>query len=135
MLFDNMTPELVKALIETLPAELTVINSEDEVVGWNKHDTRLFKRPLAALGMNFRQCHPEHSLALVEKLISEMKAGRREKATFWIDLEVVKGGPKHKIFIEFYALRDDKGGYLGCMEFTQDVAGIRALEGQRRLID
>lgn len=135
MLFDNMSPELVAALIETLPAELTVINASDEVVGWNKHNSRIFKRPLTAIGMNFRQCHPEHSLALVEKLISEMKAGTRDKATFWIDLEIEKGQPKHKIFIEFYALRNDKGAYIGCMEFTQDVSGIRSLQGQRRLMD
>ncbi len=31
------------------------------------------------------------------------------------------GGKKHKILIEFYALRDDGGKYLGCMECTQDV--------------
>ncbi|HNW45674.1 MAG TPA: PAS domain-containing protein [Elusimicrobiales bacterium] len=135
MLFDNMTTEMVKAMIETLPAELTVINAADEVAGWNKHETRLFKRPMTAMGMNFRQCHPEKSLAMVEKLIAEMKAGTRDKATFWIDLEVVKGEPKHKIFIEFYALRGEKGEYLGCMEFTQDVSAIRALEGQRRLMD
>jgi len=135
MLFDDMNPEMVKALIETIPAELTVINAADEVVGWNKHETRLFKRPMASMGMNFRQCHPEKSLVMVEKLIAEMKAGARDKATFWIDLPVVKNAPKHKIFIEFCALRNEKGEYLGCMEFTQDVQAIRELQGQKRLMD
>ncbi|MHB0995704.1 MAG: PAS domain-containing protein [Elusimicrobiales bacterium] len=135
MLFDRMTPEMVKSMIEAMPAELTVIDANDEVAGWNKHETRLFKRPMTAMGMNFRQCHPEHSLAMVERLVAEMKAGTRDKATFWIDLEVVKGEPKHKIFIEFYALRDEKGKYLGCLEFTQDVQHIRDLQGQKRLMD
>lgn len=135
MLFDSMTPEMIKSLIETIPAEITVIDAKDEVVGWNKHETRLFRRPMTALGMNFRQCHPEKSLGLVEKLVAELKAGTRDKATFWIDLEVVKGEPKHKIFIEFYALRDEKGNYLGCLEFTQDVQAIRDLQGQKRLMD
>ena len=135
MLFDKLTPDMVKALIEAMPAELTVIDANDEVAGWNKHETRLFRRPMTAMGMNFRQCHPEKSLAMVERLIGEMKAGTRDKATFWIDMEVVKGEPKHKIFIEFYALRDDKGKYIGCMEFTQDVQAIRELQGQKRLMD
>jgi hypothetical protein len=130
-----MDAAMVKAVIEAMPAEITVIDANDEVVGWNKHETRLFRRPMEAIGMNFRQCHPEHSLAMVEKLVGEMKAGTRDRATFWIDLEVVKGQPKHKIFIEFYALRDDKGKYIGCMEFTQDVQAIRGLEGQKRLMD
>lgn len=135
MLFDRMSADMVKAMIEAIPAEVTVIDANDEVVGWNKHETRLFKRPLAAMGINFRECHPQKSLAMVERLIAEMREGKRDKARFWIDLEVKKGEPKHKIFIEFYALRDDKGKYLGCMEFTQDVDDIRKLEGQKRLMD
>ena len=135
MLFDGMSAEMVKAMIEAMPAELTVIDANDEVVGWNKHETRLFRRPMTAMGLNFRQCHPEKSLAMVERLIAEMRAGTRDKATFWIDLEVEKGHPKHKIFIEFYALRDPAGKYLGCLEFTQDVQAIRDLQGQKRLMD
>lgn len=135
MLFDKMSAEMVKAMIERIPAEITVIDANDEVAGWNKHETRLFRRPMEAMGMNFRQCHPERSLAMVEKLVAEMKSGAREKARFWIDLEVKKGGPPHKILIEFYALRDEKGKYLGCLEFTQDVEEIRRLEGQKRLLD
>jgi DUF438 domain-containing protein len=135
MLFDKMSPEMVKSMIEAMPAELTVIDANDEVAGWNKHETRLFRRPMTAMGMNFRECHPQKSLAMVERLIAEMKAGTRDKATFWIDLEVEKGAPKHKIFIEFYALRDEKGKYLGCLEFTQDVQHIRELQGQKRLMD
>lgn len=135
MLFDKMSADMVKAMIEAMPAELTVIDANDEVAGWNKHETRLFRRPMTAMGMNFRQCHPEKSLAMVERLIAEMKAGTRDKATFWIDLEVEKGQPKHKILIEFYALRDDKRQYIGCLEFTQDVQGIRDLQGQKRLMD
>lgn len=135
MLFDRMDAAMVKAMIEAIPAEITVIDANDEVVGWNRHSTRLFRRPMEAIGMNFRQCHPEHSLALVERLVGELRSGARDKASFWIDLEVVKGQPKHKILIEFFALRDDAGKYLGCMEFTQDVQAIRELEGQKRLMD
>ena len=135
MLFDRMDPEMVRAMIETLPAEITVIDANDEVVGWNKGEDRVFRRPLTAMGMNFRQCHPETSLPLVERIVGEMKAGKRDKATFWIDLEVVKGQPTHKMFIEFYALRNAAGKYLGCMEFTQDVQAIRELQGQKRLMD
>ncbi|HAT71388.1 MAG TPA: hypothetical protein DCS63_01050 [Elusimicrobia bacterium] len=135
MIFDRMDAGIVKAMIEAMPAEITVIDAKDEVVGWNKHETRLFRRPMTAIGMNFRQCHPEKSLAMVERLIAEMKTGARDKASFWIDMEVVKGEPKHKMLIEFFALRDDKKNYIGCMEVTQDVQAIRELQGQKRLMD
>jgi DUF438 domain-containing protein len=135
MLIDQMNKEMLTALIETMPAEITVIDANDEVVGWNQHERRLFKRPLTSMGLNFRQCHPEKSLAMVEQIVADMKRGKRDKASFWIDLAVPTDTAKHKILIEFYALRDPSGKYLGCLEFTQDVEHIRRLQGEKRLLD
>ena len=135
MQIDRMNQEMLLAVLETLPVEITVIDANDEVAGWNKDDTRLFRRPLSAMGLNFRQCHPEESLDRVVRIVDEMKSGRRDMARFWIDLAVPGDTRKHKILIEFYALRDPAGRYLGCMEVTQDVEHIRALEGQKRLLD
>jgi DUF438 domain-containing protein len=134
-MIDKMNEQVVKALFETLPMEITVIDANDEVIGWNQHEIRIFKRPLTSMGANFRQCHPEKSLAKVEQIVGEMKAGTRDKASFWIDLPLGPDGGKHKILIEFFALRDDSGKYLGCMECTRDVEEIRGLQGEKRLLD
>ena len=135
MFFGRMSDEMVRAMVETLPGEVTVIDANDEVVAWNQHETRIFKRPMSCMGINFRQCHPECSLAAVEEIVAEMRSGAKDKSSFWIDLELEPGAPKHKILIEFFALRNEKGEYLGCMEFAQDVEEIRHLEGQKRLLD
>ena len=135
MQIDQMNEKMVTAILESLPVELTVIDANDEVVGWNKHENRLFKRPLTSMGVNFRNCHPETSLDKVIQIVDEMKAGKRDSARFWIDLKVGPNGEPHKVLIEFFALRDDSGKYLGCMECTQDVEHIRKLEGQKRLLD
>lgn len=134
-LFDNLTPQLIKSILETIPGEITIINDKDEVVGWNKHDTRIFRRPIVAMGANFRECHPQKSLHLVEKIVNEMKEGRRDKARFWIDMKVNENEPKHKILIEFYALKSPDGKYLGCMEYDIDIEDIKKLEGEKRLLD
>jgi len=146
-----MDAAMLKAVLEALPVEITVIDANDEVVGWNKHENRLFKRPLTSMGLNFRNCHPETSLSKVIQIVEEMRAGKRDSARFWIDLTVppkavgAKGpsegreedpkNARHKVLIEFFALRDDQGNYLGCMECTQDVDPIRKLEGEKRLLD
>ena len=132
---DRMDNEVLQAIIESLPAEITVIDAKDEVVGWNKHDTRLFSRPMTSMGLNFRECHPEKSLAVVERIVEEMRRGERNCARFWIDLPVPGDDQPHKILIEFFALRNPAGAYLGCMECTQDVESIRQLQGQKRLLD
>jgi PAS domain S-box-containing protein len=134
---DEMNESIVNAMFETIPMEITIIDANDKVAGWNKRHTRLFYRPEAAMGMDFRDCHPQESLGLVEKIVSAMKSGKRNTARFWIDLTVDKStGKKHKVLIDFFALRDvTTNAYLGCMECTQDVEEIKALEGEKRLID
>jgi len=135
-MLDSMNDEIVKAMYETLPVEITVIDENDRVIGWNRHDDRLFYRPETSMGVDFRECHPAESLHLVERIVSEMKSGARNEARFWIDLTVDKTtGERHKVAIEFRALRDLKGRYLGCMECTTDVEWYRGLEGEHRLLD
>jgi DUF438 domain-containing protein len=38
------------------------------------------------------------------------------------------------IYIEYFAVRDKDGGYLGTVEFTQDLTELRKLEGEQRLL-
>ena len=126
---------MADAIFETMPIEISVLDANDEVLAWNKHDTRIFKRPEAALGMNVRNCHPKKSLDKVEQILREMKEGSRDKARFWIDLPIGQEGAKNKVLIEYYALRSPNGKYLGCMEASQNITDIQALSGEKRLVD
>ena len=134
-MIERMSEAVVAAMFETLPVEITIIDENDEVVGWNKHETRIFKRPMTSMGLNFRDCHPEESLPRVVQIVDEMRAGRRNTARFWLDFAVEPSGKKHKILIDFFALRDYSGRYIGCMECAQDIEEIKHLEGQKRLLD
>ena len=132
-MFDRIDENLVRAVMETIPAEITVIDANDEVVAWNRHENRLFHRPMTSMGLNFRKCHPAHSLVKVEQIVAEMKAGTRQKARFWIQAKV--GDERHMVLIEFFALRGEDGRYLGCLEVTQDIEEQRRLDGEKRLLD
>ncbi len=129
----QLVSPVLEALLETLPIEFSVIDAEDRVLAWNKHETRIFKRPKGVVGRDVHDCHPKKSLHKVEQILQEMKAGVRDKARFWIDLDM--GGERHKVLIEYYALRDAEGNYLGCLEASQDVTEIQALTGEKRLLD
>jgi DUF438 domain-containing protein len=50
-------------------------------------------------------------------------------AEFWIEM---RGRFVH---IRYFAVRDEGGSYLGCLEVTQDLTRERKLEGQRRLLE
>lgn len=129
----KLPEHVLEALLETVPFEFSVIDENDKVLAWNKHETRIFKRPAGVVGRNVRKCHPEKSLHKVEQILSEMKAGTRDKARFWIDLTI--DGEKQKILIEYYALRDAEGNYLGCAEVSQNIQELQSLTGEKHLLD
>ena len=131
----DLDDEVLEAVLETIPIEFSVLDANDEVLAWNKHKTRIFKRPEAVVGRNVRKCHPEKSLDKVETIISEMKEGKRDKARFWIDLELPDYEEKQKVMIEYYALRDISGKYIGCLEASQNITELQKLTGQKRLLD
>ena len=127
--------EELEAILETIPIEFSVLDKDDKVLAWNKHESRIFKRPEGALGRNVRQCHPEKSLAKVEKIITEMKEGKRDIAKFWIDLPIGENGGKNKVLIQYLALRDKNGKYLGCLEASQNITPLQEIKGEKRLLD
>ena len=132
----GIVPEnIMNSLLETIPIEFSILDKDDNVVGWNKHDTRIFKRPESVVGKNVRNCHPKKSLSKVERILEEMKEGSRDKARFWIDLNLDSYQKPQKILIEYYALRDKKGNYLGCLEASQNITEIQQLSSVKRLLD
>jgi len=121
---------LLAAILNTLPVELSFVDADDRVRYFShENHAKIFPRTRGAIGMNVRNCHPQKSLHMVERIIEDFRAGKRDVAEFWIDM-----GPR-KIHIRYYPVRGDEGEYLGCLETVQDVTGIRALEGQKRLLD
>ena len=131
----KLPEEILQAVLETIPLEFSVIDGNEKVLAWNKHATRIFKRPEAVVDRDVRNCHPKKSLGKVEQILSEMKAGKRDKARFYIDLPLGPKQEKQKVLIEYYALHDDQGKYLGCLEASQNIAEIQKLSGEKRLLD
>ncbi|HDQ16338.1 MAG TPA: PAS domain S-box protein [Bacteroidetes bacterium] len=127
--------KVLDAILETLPVEFSALDKNDKVLCWNKHETRIFKRPEAALGRDVKKCHPPKSLDKVEQILKEMKEGKRDIASFWIDLPIGKNKEMRKILIQYFAVRDKNGKYLGCLEASQDITDIQKITGQKRLLE
>jgi len=58
----------------------------------------------------------------VEKIIEDLKSGKKDHEDFWI-----KMGEKY-VYIRYFAVRNEKGEYLGTIEVTQDIAPIQKLQ-------
>ena len=127
--------KVLDSFLETIPLEFSIVDAGDKVLAWNRHEGRIFKRPLAALGADVRKCHPEESLAKVLQILGEMKHGKRHHAEFWIDMPLGKEGEKNKVLIRYFALRAESGAYLGCLEVTQNATYFQKIKGEKRLLD
>ncbi|KPJ52239.1 MAG: diguanylate cyclase [Planctomycetes bacterium DG_58] len=126
---EKISPEIVEAIFETLPVEVTFVDEKDTVQFFNKGMNRIFPRPEAILGRKVQNCHPEASLHAVNRILDEFKSGARKEAIFWIDH---KG---RKVYIRYFPVLSKDGEYLGCIEVTQDITDIQKVQGQKRLLD
>lgn len=124
-----LTQEQVNLILNHLPVELSFVDENDEVRYYSGGEDRVFPRSPGVIGRRVQNCHPPKSLAMVERILQEFKAGNRDEASFWIDMS------SRFLLIRYHAVRDSEGAYRGCLEVTQDVTDIRGLEGERRLLD
>jgi PAS domain S-box-containing protein len=128
-MIDNLSQEQLAGILEAMPLDISFVDGDDLVRFWNMHETRVFKRPRTVLGKSVRDCHPKHSLDKVNQIISDFKSGKRDSAEFWIDHKGMK------LYIRYFAVRDESGRYLGTLEAAQDITGIKAIDGEKRLLD
>ena len=124
-----LSPEQVNLMLMALPVDVSFVDENDEVRYYSATKERIFPRSPAVIGRKVQNCHPQKSMHMVQKILDEFRAGNRHEAEFWIEL-----GGKF-IHIRYFAVRDAGGAYKGCLEVSQDVTGIRALSGQKRLLD
>ena len=124
----SLLPAELTAILNTIPFDLTFVDRNDTVRYFTQGRERIFSRSRAILGRKVQFCHPPSSVKIVEKILADFHAGRQEHAPFWIELH------GRFIHIEYFALKDAAGNYLGCLEVSQDLTGKRALQGQQRLL-
>jgi uncharacterized protein len=121
--------DVMAAILNTLPVELSFVDKDDRVRYFShENGNKIFPRTRGAIGTAVQNCHPQKSVHVVNQILADFKAGRRQVAEFWIEM----GG--RFVHIRYFAVRNPEGEYLGTLEVVQDVAPIRALSGERRLL-
>jgi DUF438 domain-containing protein len=116
------------SILNTLPVDLTFVDRNDKVKYFTQGRERVFDRNRAILGRDVRMCHPPSSVHVVEKILADFKSGEADSAPFWINMQ------GKFIHIDYFALRNDKGEYLGTLEVSQDLTEKRKLTGDQRIL-
>jgi len=85
-MIENLNREQLEGILEAIPVEISFVDENDLVRFWNKHETRIFKRPVSVVGKSVQNCHPKRSVDKVNQILSDFKSGKRNSAEFWINL-------------------------------------------------
>jgi uncharacterized protein len=118
----------LELLLNHLPVDITFIDHEDVVRYFSHGKERIFARTKAVIGRTVQNCHPPRSVHVVEELLADFKAGKKDCEDFWI-----KFRDKY-VYIRYFAVRDENGQYIGTLEFTQNIDPIQAIEGEKRIL-
>ena len=124
-----LSPEQINMMLKVIPFDVTYVDENDEVLFYNRGDNRVFPRSPEIIGRKVQNCHPPKSFHVVEAILNAFKSGEKSEASFWINMG------KIFVLIKYFAVRDNNGKYRGTLEVSQEISEIRALEGERRILD
>ncbi|WP_209121311.1 DUF438 domain-containing protein [Alkalihalobacillus sp. BA299] len=118
----------LELIMNHLPVDITFIDKDDVVRYFSHGKERIFARTKAVIGRTVQNCHPPKSVHIVEQLLKDFKSGNKDCEDFWINM-----GEK-LVYIRYFAVRDEKGEYMGTLEFTQNIRPIQDIEGEKRIL-
>ena len=124
-----LTASQINLLLKNLPFDVTYVDEHDKVAYYSEGKERIFPRSPGIIGRDVANCHPPKSVHVVEKIVAALKNREKDQAEFWIQMN------KKFIHIRYFPIFDEQGTYRGIIEVSQEVSGIRSLEGERRLLD
>ena len=120
--------EQLLGLFSTLPVDVTFVDAEDKVAFFSETPERIFPRARSVVGRSVQNCHPPKSVHIVQEILDSFRAGTRDSEEFYLHL-----GEKY-VYIRYFAVRDETGAYLGCLEVSEDIAPIQAISGEKRIL-
>ena len=123
------TVEELEAMLNSLPVDITFVDKNNIVKYFSQGKERIFARTKSVIGRSVQNCHPPASVHVVNKIVEDLRSGKKDHEDFWIQ----KG--EDFIHIRYFAVRNADGEYLGTVEFTQNIKPLRELTGEKRLLD
>ena len=94
----------------------------------NEH--RIFPRTEKDIGKTVFKVHPGHSQGRIKAVLKQMHEGEFDKYEFHFTPHMMG----RCLYLRYYAVHNQEGKYLGCLEVAQDVTDIRNWTSEKRTI-
>ena len=73
----SSSPEEINSIFNTLPIDITFVDKEGLVKYFSQGKERIFARPKTIIGRRVENCHPPASVHVVQKIVENLKSGKR----------------------------------------------------------
>lgn len=110
----HMTVPQLTALLNTIPMEISFIDA-DNINRYFNEGPKVFKRAGMAIDREVFSCHPPKVEPMVRSILDSFRDGSRDSVPVWME----KNG--RTMLVNYLAVRDQKGNYLGAAELVQDM--------------
>ena len=110
----HMTVPQLTALLNTIPMEISFIDA-DNINRYFNEGPKVFKRAGMAIDREVFSCHPPKVEPMVRSILDSFRDGSRDSVPVWME----KNG--RTMLVNYLAVRDRKGNYLGAAELVQDM--------------
>ncbi len=114
----NLTTAQLTAMLNTLPTDLTFVDDQDIIRYYSEGKHQVFTRTRTIIGRDLYLCHAPAMVPVIKKLIQEFRDGVKDEEV----VPMQKGNLLN--LVRYYAVRDEDGKYMGCVEVTEEISGI-----------
>ena len=105
----------LEAILNLLPVDITYID-KDEMLRFFSNPGQVFARPRLALDSKVYNCHPVNIVPIIEQLVADFKAKKRDRMEIY---RYIKGKP---VGVRYLAIYDENGEYTGAVELVEDFS-------------
>ena len=118
-------------ILNKLPLEITFVD-KDHIVKYydNGPEEKLLARTPSAIGRDMLNCHPPRVHETVKQLVHDLETGVKDSQQAWY-----KRDDGVFVFIDYIAIRDEGGSFLGILETVQDISKFTKLDSDNRRVN
>lgn len=118
-------------ILNKLPLEITFVD-KDHIVKYydNGPEEKLLARTPSAIGRDMLNCHPPRVHETVKQLVHDLETGVKDSQQAWY-----KRDDGVFVFIDYIAIRDEEGSFLGILETVQDISKFTKLDSDNRKVN
>jgi len=120
-MIDRLSRDQLDAILNALPIEFIFVDENDRLQYCNKAERQAQMSQREILGRDIRNCHKPESLPRTDRMLEDLRSGRKDEDEFWVD------GLGVELLNRFLAVRGESGEYLGCIEYLLDFTALKRL--------